>query len=167
MTLQEAKLLHAFTAWADNRIFEVVARIPEAEYMRDMKSSHGSIHGTLAHIVAAQKIWLSRWRNEADQKLMTVDEVPSLKELKAVADTVGFEMAKFLGTMTDKKLQESFSMRTSKGDTFTHTYAQAFHHLVDHSTYHRGQVITMLRQLGVKPPSTGMIMFFRETAKFR
>lgn len=167
MTLQEAKLLHAFNAWADNRIFEAVALLTEEQYMRDMKSSHGSIHGTLTHLVAAEKIWLSRWVGAPDQKLMNVAEVPTLSALQAVWEKTGFEMAKFLGTMTDKRLQESFSMKTSNGETFTHVYAQAIQHLVDHSTYHRGQVITLLRQLGVKPPGTGLITFFRETAKLK
>jgi uncharacterized damage-inducible protein DinB len=167
MTLQEAKLLHAFNAWADNRIFEAVALLPDEQYMRDMKSSHGSIHGTLAHMVAAQKIWLSRWLGEPNLKLMTVAELPTLKVIRTTWEKVGFEMAKFLGTMTDRKLQETFSMKTSTGETFTHTYGQAFQHLVDHSSYHRGQVITLMRQLGVRPPGTGMIMFFRETGKLK
>ena len=56
-------------------------------------------------------------------------------------------------------------MKNLKGETFTHVYWQAFQHVVNHSTYHRGQIITMLRQLGVKPPGTDLIMFYRGTAK--
>ena len=164
MTLHEARLLHAFNSWATNRIFNAVAELPQEDYVRDMKSSHGSIHGTLLHMVAAEQIWLSRWR-QAPGITPPVVQAATLASLRTAWEKVGYETAKFLGTMSDKKLQGTFTMTTAKGETFTHLYAQAFQHVVDHSTYHRGQVVTMLRQLGRVPPSTGMISFYRETAK--
>ena len=164
MTLQESKLLHAFNSWATNKILDAVATMPADDIVRDMKSSHGSIHGTLTHLVAAEKIWLSRWLGSPDSQLMQPSAVPTLADLRAAWEKVGHETARWLGTMTDRKLQETFTM-TSKGESFTHTFAQAFQHVVDHSTYHRGQVITLIRQLGAQPPSTGLIAFLRETRK--
>lgn len=165
MTLQQAKLLHAFSSWASNRIFDAVIQLPEEEYFRDLKSSHKSIHGTLVHLVAAEKIWLSRWVGTPDASLLTAGEVPGLSGLRTLWEKVGFETAKFLGSLTDKKLQSTFAMKASGGETFTHIYWQAIQHVVDHSTYHRGQVAGMLRQLGHVPPPTGLIIFYRETAK--
>jgi uncharacterized damage-inducible protein DinB len=49
----------------------------------------------------------------------------------------------------------------STGGEYQHTFSQMFHHAVDHSSYHRGQVVTMLRQVGVVPPITGLIFFYR------
>jgi len=167
MTLQEIKLLHAYNSWATNRIFEAVTELPPGQVMQEMKSSHGSIYGTLLHILGAEKIWLSRWTGTPDATMITSADAPTLGELKMLWEKVGYEIAKFLGSMTDKKLQDTFTMITSKGETYTHIYWQAFQHLVDHGTYHRGQIVTLLRQLGVKPPSTGMIMFYRETGKIR
>jgi uncharacterized damage-inducible protein DinB len=167
MTLQEMKLLHAYNSWASNRIFDAVAQLTREQYMQDMKASHRNIHGTLTHMVGAEKIWLSRWTGSPDAKLITPEEVPSLPELKALWEKVGFEMAEFLGTMTDKKLAGTFTMTTSKGGPFTHVYWQAIQHVVDHSTYHRGQVVVMMRQLGVKPPGTGLITFYREAGKLK
>jgi uncharacterized damage-inducible protein DinB len=165
MTLQEIKLLHAYTSWANNRIFDAVAQIPVEQYAQDLKGSHGGIQGTLTHMVAAEKIWLSRWVGKPETKLMSVDEAPSLADLKSMWQKVGYETAKFLGSMTDRKLQETFPMTNSKGETFTHVYWQAIQHVVDHSSYHRGQIVTMMRQLGLKPPGTGLIMFYREAGK--
>jgi uncharacterized damage-inducible protein DinB len=56
-------------------------------------------------------------------------------------------------------------MKTVNGDTFTHVFWHAFQHMVNHSSYHRGQIITMLRQLGEKPVTTDLIRFYRETGK--
>ncbi len=167
MTLNEIKLLHAFNSWADNRIFEGVAQLTPEQYQQDMKSSHGSIHGTLTHIVGAEKIWLSRWVGKPDATLLSPHDVESLHDVKEIWQRVGYETAKFLSAMTDRKLQETFTYTTTKGEQYTTIFWQAFQHLVDHSSYHRGQVITLMRQLGVKPPVTGMIAFFRELNKAR
>ena len=165
MTLHEIKLLHAFNAWDTNRIFDAVGALPADDVLKDMKSSHQGIHGTLFHIVAGEKIWLSRWVGNPDARLMAASEAPSLADVKAVWEKAGFDMAKFLGSMSDKKLHETFTMTTSTGQTYTHLYWQAIQHLVDHSSYHRGQIITLMRQLGHTPPSTGLIAFYREIAK--
>jgi uncharacterized damage-inducible protein DinB len=164
MTLQEIRTLHAYNAWANNRIFEAVAALPPEQYLKDMKSSHGGIHGTLVHLVGAEKVWLGRWQGREDPFMTTADAL-TLKALREAWQKNGFETAKFLGTLTDQKLQGTFTMKTMKGETFEHILWQTIQHLVDHSTYHRGQVITLMRQLSVTPPSTGLIRFYRETAR--
>jgi uncharacterized damage-inducible protein DinB len=166
MTLQDIKLLHAYNSWADNCMFDVLVTLPADQYTQDMKSSHGGIHGTMTHIVGAEKIWLSRWIGKPDT-MLKASEVGSVAELHSIWEKVGYDMAGFLGTMTDKKLQETFTLTTSKGATFTHVYWQAIQHMVNHSSYHRGQITTMLRQLHADPPSTDLIKFYRETGKLK
>jgi uncharacterized damage-inducible protein DinB len=167
MTLHEATMLRAFSSWATNRILDAVTQLSDEQFRRDMKASHGSIYRTLAHMVGAEKIWLERWTGKPNPVFMKPEEVPSLRDIKARWEQVGYDTAKFFGSMTDKKLQDTFTMATASGEQHTHTFAQALLHVVDHSTYHRGQIITMLRQMGITPPTTGMIVFFRETAKLR
>lgn len=166
MTLAELKTLHAYNSWASNRIFDALEPLPAGQLVQDMKGSHGSIHSTLAHMVGAEKIWLERWQGDP-QPFLDPKDVPTLAALKSLWEKTGYETAKWLGTMTDRKLGETFTMKTLKGDSFTHLFWQAFQHVVNHSTYHRGQVITMMRQLGLTPPSTDLILFYRETAKLK
>ncbi len=165
MTLHEATMLRAFNSWATNRILEALAGLTDEQYRRDMKASHGNIHNTLAHIAGAEKIWLERWTGKPNPAFLKPEEVPSLHDVRTLWENVGYATAGFFGSMTDRKLQETFTMTTSSGERHTHTIAQALLHLVDHSTYHRGQIITMMRQMGITPPTTSMIVFFRETAK--
>lgn len=165
MTLQEARTLHAFNAWATNRLFDTVAAMPADDVGKDLKTSHGSIYGTLLHMVSAERTWLAIWQGQAGIPKLTPAEAPTPAALKTLWEKIGFETARFLGGMSDKRLQETFRMTISSGTTYTHTYAQAFHHVVDHSTYHRGQIVAMLRQLGVTPPATGLIAFLREIQK--
>ena len=164
MTLSELKLLHAYNSWADNRIFEALAQLSPEQYTQDMKGSHGGIQSTLVHLVGAEKVWLERFQGDA-QPFLSEHTPGSLADLKGIWEKVGYDTATWLNSMNDKKLQEAFTMKNLKGETFTHVYWQAFQHVVNHSTYHRGQIITMLRQLGVKPPGTDLIMFYRGTAK--
>ncbi len=164
MTLQEVKMLHAYNAWANNRIFDAVQRLTEEQYKKDMKASHGSIHGTLTHMVGAEKIWLERFIGNP-QPFLKAEEIASASALRTIWEDVGYEMARWIGTMSDKKLQEVFEMKTLKGDVYTHVYWQAFQHLVNHSSYHRGQIVTMLRQLDMQPVSTDLILFYRETKR--
>src|SRR5439155_14577956 len=72
------------------------------------------------------------------------------------------ERAGFLRGLTDLKLAATITIQPTTGGSYVHTYLQTLQHVVDHSSYHRGQIITMLRQLGVQPPSTGLILFYRE-----
>lgn len=164
MTLQEIKLLQAYNSWANNRIFDALAGMNEEDYRKTMNSSHGGIHGTIVHMVGAEKIWLERWKGTPGPFLKS-DEIPSLAGVKAIWEKVGFDTAQWLGSMSDRKLQETFTMKTLKGDTLTHVYWQAFQHVVNHSSYHRGQIITMMRQASVVPPATDLIFFYRETNK--
>ncbi len=164
MTLQQAKMLHAYNAWANNRIFDAVQNLTDEQYKKDMKTSHGSIHGTLTHIVGAEKIWLERF-NGNPQPFLKSEEIATAAELRAIWEQVGFVMAQWIGTMSDKKLHEVFEMKTLKGDVYKHVYWQAFQHVVNHSSYHRGQIITLLRQLEAPPVSTDLILFYRETKK--
>lgn len=164
MTLQEAKTLHAYNSWANNRIFEAIEQLPNEQYMNDMKSSHGGIHGTFVHTIGAEKVWLERF-NANPQPFLKATEIPDAAELKKIWEKVGYDTAKWLGMMSDKKLNEIFEMKTLKGDVFKHIFWQAFQHVVNHSSYHRGQIITMLRQIGAKPVSTDLILFYRETKR--
>ncbi|HMK38128.1 MAG TPA: DinB family protein [Bacteroidota bacterium] len=165
MTLQDIKTLSAYSAWATNRIFEALEALPAEEATRDMKSSHKSIHGTLTHLVGAEKMWLSRMVGSPDKAMITPAEVPTIADVRKTWEETGFGTAKFLGSLSDRKLQETFSYLTSTGTQFTYSYGEALQHVVNHSTFHRGQVVGLMRQMGHTPPDTGLTMFIRETRK--
>lgn len=160
-------MLIAYSAWATNRVFDAIAAMPEAEITRDMKSSHRSIHGTLVHMISAERIWLGRLLGRPEADVLTERDAPTLASLRTVWEQAGYDMAHYLGTVNDRSLQETLTAPSPKGGSFTHQISQVIAHIVDHSTYHRGQVITLMRQMGVVPPNTGMISFFRETGKPR
>jgi uncharacterized damage-inducible protein DinB len=161
VTLQEISQLVAFNQWANQCFFEALRNLSAEQYERDMQSSHGGIHGTLAHLVGAERGWLSRWQGKSETGTAAISQVQSLAELRTIWEGVCDEMSQFLATLDDRQLQETLSM-TARTGSYTTSYWQMIQHVVDHSSYHRGQIVTMLRQLGATPPSTGLIRFYRD-----
>ena len=84
MNTQEIKQLYHYNSWANNKYFDAVSQVPADQYLQDMKSSHGGLHGTFLHIIAAQKMWLSRWNGTPDKALVKQDEIQTLADLKSL-----------------------------------------------------------------------------------
>jgi uncharacterized damage-inducible protein DinB len=165
MTIQEIQKLFAYNSWATNRIFDALAALPEGQYLLDLKASHGGIHGTLTHLVAAEKIWLSRWVGKPESALLSTGEVPSLSVLKAAWEDVAARTARFLSRLDDNRLQQPFEYSSLSSGSQTSTYQQTLLHLVNHSTYHRGQITALMRQVGGQPVKTDLIDFYRLIAQ--
>jgi uncharacterized damage-inducible protein DinB len=164
MTAEEMRRLFAYNSWANGKTLGALAEMPPAGYNTNMKSSHGGIHGTMLHIVWAQHLWLLRWTGRPnDAASAGLQKAVSLESLRAYSQEVDRETLAFLDArLTDAFLRETFEMKTTKGDSYTHTYGEAMLHLINHSTYHRGQVAALVRQSGYRPPSTDFIRFARE-----
>lgn len=163
MKVAEVKELFDYNAWADKRIFEALTALLTEQYNRDLKSSFGSIHGTIAHIVGAERVWLFRWLHKP-ASLMGPADFASLADVRKMWDEVEAERSAFLATLTDAMLESKIVIKPTGGGEYVHTLQQTLLHTVDHSSYHRGQIITMLRQLGVKPPGAGLIGYYRQLA---
>jgi uncharacterized damage-inducible protein DinB len=161
MNLHDIKQLVAFNRWANQSFFDALKQVPVGQYERDLQSSHGGIHGTLAHLVGAEKGWLSRWQQQPGTAATDLRQITSLADLRTYWEGVCIEMNQFLNTLDDQKLQDTLNTQSMSG-LVTVTYGQMIQHVVDHSSYHRGQIVTMLRQLGVTPPSAGMMRFYQE-----
>jgi uncharacterized damage-inducible protein DinB len=161
VTKPEVLELFAYNAWANRLIFDAVAKLPDEQYHRDLKSSHGGIHGTLAHIVWAEHLWLNRWLKKPNPEVAQGKDLHTPAEVRARWEEVESERRRFLNQLGEAQLSDTRVVKPSTGGEYVHTFSQMLLHTVDHSSYHRGQVVTMLRQVGVVPPSTGLIVFHR------
>lgn len=161
MSLDEVRQLFAYNAWANRKIFDAAAALTAEQYSRDLKSSHGGIHGTLAHIVWAEHLWLNRWLNQPNPAVYQGKDLHTAADVRARWEEVEAERGRFLAQLGEAQLAATRTVKPSTGGEYQHTFAQMFQHTVDHSSYHRGQVVTMLRQVGVVPPVTGLIVYYR------
>jgi len=162
VTTPEARELFAYNAWANRRFFTALEPLPAESYLRDLKSSHGGLHGTLCHIVWAEQLWLNRWLGNPNPPVLQGRDLPTLTAARARWEAIETEREAFLAGLSERRLDEAVVVKPSAGGEHVHTFREMFRHAVDHSSYHRGQLVTLLRQVGATPPSTGLIVFYRE-----
>src|SRR2546426_5410562 len=106
MTPAEVQELFAFNAWASRRIFDGAAQLGAADYLRDLKSSHGGVHGTLCHIVWAEQLWLHRWLGKPAPAVAQGQELASLADVRPRGEEVEAERGRFLPDLTRGKLAD-------------------------------------------------------------
>jgi uncharacterized damage-inducible protein DinB len=164
MTPEEIRLLFAYDAWANARDLEACAALTPEQFTRALGSSFTSVRDTLAHILGAQWIWNERFHGRATTALPKTDQYPDIASLRGAWPEVERDLHTFLAGLSTADLDSSFDYRDSKGNSHRNVLGQTLQHLANHGTYHRGQVTTLLRQLGAKPVSTDMIAFYRERA---
>jgi uncharacterized damage-inducible protein DinB len=153
--------LFDYNAWANRMIFDAVARLPDEQYFRDLKSSYGGIHGTLCHIVWAEQLWLHRWLGKPNPAVAQGKDLPLLADVRGRWEEVEAERGRFLAGITEDQLADTRLVKPSSGGEYVHSFRQMFRHFTHHSSYHRGQIVTFLRQLGATPPSTDLILYYR------
>jgi uncharacterized damage-inducible protein DinB len=164
MTTHEAKQLFDYNAWANARMFSAAEALTAEQLEAPLVSSFPSLKATLSHIVVTEWVWLRRWRGESPTAAPAWAEEPSLRELKSQLADIEAERASFLAGRTDADLEDVISYRGGDGQAFAHPLPDLIRHVVNHSTYHRGQLVTLLRQLGHTPPSTDFTRYLREGA---
>jgi uncharacterized damage-inducible protein DinB len=165
MTRDEAVELFAYDVWANGEVFAAAGELSEEQLTATIASSFPSIRSTLGHIVGAEWIWLRRWLGENPSGAPAWVEGASLSELKAQLGEIEEERARYLEGMTDAGLEHELAYRSLKGEPDTQKLSGQLRHVVNHSSYHRGQVATQLRHLGVTPPSTDLIRYLRSVKK--
>lgn len=164
MNREYLRLLVDFHYWARDRVFRAVEALTPEQYERPMGNSFASMRDTLNHIYLAEWIWYSRW-NGVSPTAFPADEIPDLATLRTRWTEMEGKVRAFLDKGGGAGLERVFEYRLMSGKEAASPLWQMVAHVVNHATYHRGQVTTLLRQLGAAPAqSTDMITFFREQA---
>ncbi|HTK82918.1 MAG TPA: DinB family protein [Bacteroidota bacterium] len=163
MQLSDIHNLYEYNYWANHRLLDIVEALTPDQFTKELGSSHGGVQGTLVHAMGAEEIWLRRWKGESPSTFYSTEDFPTQESLINNWEKVEMEMMGFCHMLKeDKDLERVVAYKNLKGDQFSQPLWQLMQHLVNHSSYHRGQLVTMLRQLGVQPVSTDMVAFFRE-----
>jgi uncharacterized damage-inducible protein DinB len=159
--IDEYKELYAFNRWANLRMLDAAGALTDEQIVQDLGSSFRSVRDTLVHIMSAEWVWFSRWKGysptsfpEQWKPLMLYD----IKEEWTVVDTA---LQLFVRSLHDSDLERVISYRSIAGESFSSPLPQMLRHVVNHGTYHRGQITTMLRQLGVPAAATDLIAWYR------
>jgi uncharacterized damage-inducible protein DinB len=162
MTREDIRALYAYNAWANQRILGAAEALTPDQFLRDLGNSFPSVRDTLAHILGAEWVWLRRWLGESPSALPAGSDFPHLDGLRDRFASLEKERQAFLEGLTEDRLNSPLHYRDMAGKAMTLRLVHSLQHLVNHGTYHRGQVTTLLRQLGATPVSTDMSRFWME-----
>ncbi len=158
--IDDVRELFAYTAWATSRILEAVSKLDEAAFTRDLGSSFPSVRDTLVHLLSADWIWLARWQGVSPTEVPNWN-LSSLEAIRTQWAEIERERTAFVAGLTETDLGRPLAYHNMKGEPFVNTLGETLRHVVNHSSYHRGQVVTMLRQLGAEGVNTDLIGFYR------
>jgi len=162
MTLDDLRNLLDYHYWARDRMLEALEALTPEQYTRDLGSSFRSIRDTAVHTYAAEWAWYSRWQGESPAALLQADRFPDVDSLRRVWVEHEAKMRAFLDRMDEQGTRRVIEYRLLSGDPGASPFWQMLQHVVNHAAYHRGQVTTMLRQIGARPPkSMDLIAFYR------
>lgn len=161
MTADELRLHIRYSGWASRRLLEAALKLDQDQLYRDMGASHKSLLDTLAHIHFADRIWFSR---VVDPAVQTIDggELLPHESLQRDWPAIQRRWEEWADSLSDADLARVVDYKTLNGDPYQTPVWQIVLHVVNHATLHRGQAMALFRQLGVAPPATDLIFYYRE-----
>jgi len=163
MTYDDLTLLVDYNYWARDRMLDAVAALSAEQFTRNMGNSFGSVRDTIAHICDAEWIWLSRWKGQQPTGFRSPDRMPDVATARKEWAELEQGAREVVGNLGPAGVQRTFEYKDFKGATRSDVFREMLQHVVNHGSYHRGQVTTMLRQLGAAPPKhMDLIVFYRE-----
>lgn len=154
MTAEQVGRHLRYSGWASRRLLDAAMKLEPEQRTRDLSVSHKSVLETLAHIHRADRTWFSRVVDPAVQT--------SSAGLEHEWPAIQKRWEEWADSLTDADLARVVWYKAADGRPYDTPVWQIVMHVVNHATLHRGQVMAMLRQLGVQPPPTDLIFYYRE-----
>ena len=162
ISLDDLRILLDYHYWARDRVLDAVAPLTPEQFTRDLGSSFRSIRDTLAHVYAAEWAWHSRWMGTSPTALLPPDMFPDLGTLRTTWAEHEAKMRRFLDGLGEPGVVRVIDYKLLNGQPGSSPVWQMLQHVVNHASYHRGQVTTMLRQIGAEPGKPmDLIAFYR------
>jgi len=168
MNLQELCTLVDYHYWARDRLLEAVERLTPEQFTQTIENSFPSVRDTLVHLWGAEVVWLARWEGNSPTGLPGTDGFSDLASVRAAWAQEERRLRALLERLGDEGVARSMEYRMFDGRPYVQPFWQMLQHLVNHGSYHRGQVTMMLRQLHVAPAKQmDLSAFYREATSVR
>jgi uncharacterized damage-inducible protein DinB len=164
MDISELQMLYAYNRWANDRILRALEPLTDEQLGRDLGGSFGSLAATLVHLVGAEWVWMERFRGRSPQRFEDASRYHSVAAVRTRLSEIEQDYIAYLVTLTPADLDRHVAYTNFSGQSFSNPLGWLLRHVVNHASYHRGQITFMLRQLGVPVVSTDLIVFVREQA---
>lgn len=171
MTKDDIRLLYEYDRWANHRVLQAASALSPEQFTRDLRGSFRSVRDTLLHIIGGEWGWLTYWKAPSHSAAFLSDlwdrhdaffrpeAFPDATAVRRKWAEVENDQIEFVNSVTEEALARMLPFRTTQL-----SLAHLMQHLANHSTYHRGQVAAMMRQLGAKPLSTDFHTFLESAS---
>lgn len=147
-----------YTAWATRRTLEAVGELTDEEFTRDLQCSFGNVRGTLLHMLEASSWWYSVLTDEDSGE--RVDDDAPFPEIRDAYLALLHRYERLADQL--QRHGDAWSFATTEVTVHVGEIRkwQGIMNIVSHDTYHRGQIATLLRQMGHQPVETDIIYFY-------
>jgi uncharacterized damage-inducible protein DinB len=164
MTPEEIRTLFDYNAWANHRALDAAAQLSQEQFTRSLGSSFSSVRDTLVHICGAEWVWNERFHGRSPSSIPDFSALQTVDGVRAHWSPQEEKLISFVRGLRQADLDRVIEYKTINFGVYKNPLWQSMQHLVNHGTYHRGQITTLLRQLGAKPILTDLMHFYRERA---
>ena len=162
MNLQDLQTMVDYHYWARDRMLDALEPLTSDQYNRDLGNSFKSIRETVTHIYAAEWAWYQRWMGDAPTALLPADLFPDLAALRNAWGAHETKLRAFVDGLGEEGVARVIEYTLLSGHAGASPVWQMVQHVVNHASYHRGQVTTMLRQMGASPAKgLDMVAYYR------
>ncbi len=158
--LLQVRAMASYNQWMNVKLYEACATLSDEQRRRDVGAFFKSIHGTLNHILLADRIWMGRFTGQpATYKALDEELYSDFQELRVEREKEDARIVDWAGDLTDEMVARTLSY-TGIVSPQPRQYPMwfAIAHFFNHQTHHRGQITTLLSQQGVDPGVTDLIM---------
>jgi uncharacterized damage-inducible protein DinB len=157
------RIMAGYNRWMNERLYALCGGLPDEERKKDRKAFFRSIHGTLNHLLLGDRAWLGRFTGRPVQfRSLDQELYGDFDELRRERVRTDAAIEEFCHHLTEAQLSREISYATTAGKSYVHPLGPAVLHMFNHQTHHRGQVTTLLSQLGIDPGATDVIAYYRE-----
>lgn len=156
--------LYEYNAWANRRALDAASALSKEQFTKPVGSSFSSVRDTLGHIYGVEWLWLERFQGRSPSAIPDANQYDEIAKLKTSWAAFEPVLLNFVRGLTQDDLHRIMEYKTMKFGVYKNPLWQSMLHLMNHGTYHRGQVTTMLRQHGAQPILTDLMHFYRERA---
>ena len=158
------RTLARFNAWANARIYDAVGDLPEDEYRKARPAAYfGSIHGTLNHLLATDRLWFGRVEG-VDRGITALDQIlyDTLGALRTAREAEDERIIALVDGLDEVALAGELSYRSMVGGMLTLPLRVALAAVFNHQTHHRGQVHALIKEAGAEPPALDIPVYWSE-----
>ena len=152
ISLATVNELFTYNYWARDLQLRACATLTEEQFLRPIGGSFPSVRDTLAHLVLVEWIWRERFEGRSPRSIPPTSEFPTLASIIDRWSAEEQKMRAYLVGLTEESLERAETYVSTRGQTWTYPLWRMIIHLLNHQSYHRGQITNHLRQLGLQPP---------------